>query len=408
MCLKLFLFYSMAFLADRLQNIKPSPTLATLATAQKMKSEGHDMIILAAGELDFDTPEWIQQGAIQSMQQGLFRYTAVDGLPALKKAIQDKLIRDNNLHYALDEIMVSSGGKQVLFNAMLCTIQEGDEVIIPSPYWVSYGDVVALFGGKPVFVETKEENQFKITESELLSAITEKTKWFILNSPSNPTGSVYTYEELKALGHVLEKHPHINILSDDIYEYLTYGTPFTSLLETTPSLKERTLILNGFSKAYAMTGWRLGYGAGPKALIKAMTMVQSQSTTNANSIAQGAGIIALNASRAFLENWKQELIQRRDLCLNMLSTIEEISCHQPEGAFYIFVNCKGVIGKTTLSGEIIKTDIDFCNYLLSYGVAVVPGSAFGLAPYFRISFASSLTDLEKAMERIQRGISKLI
>ncbi|MBP9752482.1 MAG: pyridoxal phosphate-dependent aminotransferase [Proteobacteria bacterium] len=397
----------MTILASRLSSIKPSPTLQTMAIAQKMKADGKDMIILAAGELDFLTPEWIQQGALQAMEQGLTRYTAVDGLPSLKRAIQDKFNRINKLSYDLDEIMVSSGGKQVLFNAMLCTIENEDEVIIPVPYWVSYGDVVSLFGGKPIYVKTEESNNFKMTASELLKAITNKTKWIILNSPNNPTGAIYTKQELQDIGEVLKEHPNIFILSDDIYEYIVYDQPFVSILEVCPYLKERTLILNGFSKAYAMTGWRLGYGLGPKNLIKAMTMVQSQSTTNANSIAQGAGIIALQGSLSFLTPWTEELIKRRDLCVERISAINGLTCNTPQGAFYIFVNCQGLIGKTTPSAQILKTDQDVCHYLLNYGVAVVPGAAFGLSPYFRISFALSYEDLQKAMDRIEVGISKL-
>ncbi|CAO5682922.1 MAG: Aspartate aminotransferase [Holosporales bacterium] len=397
----------MTFLAERLNNIKPSPTLATMALAQKMKADGKDIIILAAGELDFDTPDWIQQGALQAMEQGLTRYTAVDGLSSLKKAIQDKFNRINRLSYELDEIMVSSGGKQVLFNAMLSTLQKGDEVIISRPYWVSYGDVVSLFDAKPIFVTTQELNDFKMTPSELRSVLTQNTKWVILNSPSNPTGAIYTKQELFELGEVLKDFPNVWVLSDDIYEYLVYDQPFVSILEVCPYLKERTLILNGFSKAYAMTGWRLGYGLGPKSLIKAMTMVQSQSTTNANSIAQGAGIIALQGSLSFLDSWRQELINRRDLCVQKISEIEGLSCNTPKGAFYIFVNCSGLIGKTTSSAQILKNDQDVCNYLLNFGVAVVPGAAFGLSPYFRISFATSFEDLEKAMERIKMGVLRL-
>lgn len=398
----------MAFFAHRLDHIKPSATLATMALAQRMKADGVDMIILAAGELDFPTPDWIQYAAIQAMEQGLTRYTAVDGIANLKLAIQSKFMRHNKLTYDMNQIMVSSGGKQVLFNAMMCTINTDDEVIIPAPYWVSYGDVVALFGGKPVFIETNLEQRFKVTPEQLQAHITPKTKWLILNSPSNPTGSIYSKDELSALASVLAAHPHVYVLSDDIYEHLTYDVPFCSILNVAPHLKERTLILNGFSKAYAMTGWRLGYAAGPRDLIKAMTVVQSQSTTNANAMAQGAGIIALNGSMSYLTPWKEELVKRRDMCVEKLNQIPGLSCIKPEGAFYIFVSCELLIGKSTPQGKVLTSDQDICTYFLNYGVAVVPGAAFGLSPYFRISFASAYADLEKAIERIANAIKNLI
>jgi aspartate aminotransferase len=398
----------MSFFADRLQAIKPSPTLAVMGKAQQLKAKGEDILILAAGELDFETPEWIQHAAVQAMEQGLTRYTAVDGLPALKKAIQDKFQRQNSLNFNLDEIMVSSGGKQVLFNAMLATLNKDDEVIIPAPYWVSYIDVVALFDGKPVIVRTEENNHFKITPNQLEEAISDKTKWFILNSPSNPTGSIYTAAELKDLADVLQKYPHVHILSDDIYEHLTYDSPFCSILNVDKTLQNRTLILNGCSKAYAMTGWRIGYGAGPASLIKEMTKLQSQSTTSANSIAQGASVIALNTSLSFLNEWKKELIERRDFCVEQLNNIKGLRCIKPEGAFYIYINCEQFIGKCTITGEILESDNMICEYLLKFGVAVVPGSAFGLSPYFRISFATSMEDLEKAMNRLRKAFSSIL
>ena len=295
----------MNILSKRLDRIKLSPTLQIMAQAQKAKSEGKDMLILAAGELDFDTPDFIKQAAGQAMEQGLTRYTSVDGLPAFKKAIQDKFLRDNKLNFALDEIMVSAGAKQVLFNAMLSTIEANDEVIIPAPYWPSYTDVVLLFNGTPIIVHTEERFQFKITPDQLRCAITDKTKWLFLNSPGNPSGAVYSKAELEALAVVLRDFPHVCVLTDDIYEHITFNTQFSTILNAAPDLKGRTLILNGLSKAFSMTGWRLGYGAGPKHLIKAMTKVQSQSTTNANSIAQGAGVIALNSNLSFLDAWKK-------------------------------------------------------------------------------------------------------
>lgn len=399
----------MTFFAERLQNIKESPTLGVMKKAQKLKKQGKDIVILAAGELDFDTPDWIQHAAVQAMEQGLTRYTAVDGLPALKKAIQDKLKRQNNLSYELDEIMVSSGGKQVLFNSMLATLNPDDEVIIPAPYWVSYVDVVCLFGGKPVVIKTTKENHFKLTPEELKQHITPKTKWFILNSPNNPVGYCYTYQELKALAEVLKEHPHVHILSDDIYEHLIYeGNVFHSILNAEPSLKERTLLLNGCSKAYAMTGWRIGYAAGSDKLIKEMVKIQSQSTTSANSIAQGASVIALNNSLSFLTAWKNELIKRRDFCVDAIDKMKHVRCIKPDGAFYIYIDCSDVLGKHTLKGDILTSDLMIADYLIEYGLAVVPGEAFGLSPYIRISFATSMEELEKGMQRLQKAMDEIL
>lgn len=336
----------MSFLAARLSRIQPSPTLAMNAMAAALKAQGKDVISLSAGEPDFDTPDTIKQAAIQAMAQGQTKYTAVDGIAPLKKAIQEKLKRDNGLAYDLDQITVSNGGKQVIFNALLATIEEGDEVIIPAPYWVSYPDIVHLFGGKSIIVPCGEENDFKLTPKQLDQAITPKTKWLILNSPSNPTGSVYTKIELEAIAAVLVNHPQVYILTDDIYEYLIYDNlTFYTLATVAPHLMERILIVNGVSKAYSMTGWRIGYGAGPRALIKAMTMLQSQSTSNASSISQAAAVEALNGPQSFLGDWKKSFAQRRDLVVSALNTIAGIQCRSPEGAFYVYASCHGVIGR---------------------------------------------------------------
>ncbi len=397
----------MSYLAHRISLIKPSPTLAITGNASKRKAAGEDIIILAAGEPDFDTPDFIKKAATMAMDQGLTKYTAVDGMPALKKAVQQKFLEDNGLSYDLSEILVGVGGKQVIFNALLATCEEGDEVLIPAPYWVSYPDIVKLCGATPVFIDCAEKDRFKLTPDALQKALTPKTKWLILNSPSNPTGSVYTREELQALGEVLKNHDCL-ILSDDIYEYLTYEGTFTNLPMACPELKNRTLVVNGVSKAYAMTGWRIGYGAGPKELIAAMTMLQSQSTSNACSIAQAAAITALTSPRDFLSEWCQSFIERRDFCVEKLNGIKGLSCLKAEGAFYLYINCAGLLGVTMPNGSVITTDTDVASYLLeSCGVAVVPGSAFGLSPYFRISYATSLEELDKACTRIQKAIEAL-
>lgn len=395
-------------LAARMSLIKPSPTFAIMGEAQKRKAMGEDVIILAAGEPDFDTPEHIRHGAKIAMDQGMTRYTSVDGLYDLKKAIQSKFLDDNNLSYNFSEIMVSTGGKQVIFNAFMASLNEGDEVIIPAPYWVSYVDIVKLFGGVPVIVECSEAEAFKLSAERLQKALSSKTKWLILGSPSNPTGAVYSKEELMELSHVLEAHSCM-IMSDDIYEYLTYEGEFFNIAMIAPSLKSRTLIVNGVSKAYAMTGWRIGYGAGPESLIKAMSTLQSQSTSNACSISQAAAITALTSPRAFLESWKKSFVARRDFCIEKLSNIPALTCLRPEGAFYLYVGCAGVLGKTTADGKILHTDYDFATYLLeNYSVAVVPGGAFGLSPFVRISYATSMEELEKACNRIAQGVNALL
>ena len=396
------------FLASRMNTIKPSPTLAITGDASKRKKAGEDIIILAAGEPDFDTPDHIKEAAVDAMNRGLTKYTAVDGLPDLKKAIQKKLQDENGLSYDVSEIIVGVGGKQVIFNALLATCEEGDEVIIPAPYWVSYPDIVKLCGATPVFVDCPEKDGFKLTPQALKKALTPKTKWIILNSPSNPTGAVYTKDELKALGDVLKNHTCM-IMSDDIYEYLTYEGEFYNLPMTCPDdLKERILVVNGVSKAYAMTGWRIGYGAGPKALISAMTMLQSQSTSNACSIAQAATITALNAPKHFLSDWKKSFIARRDFCVKAINKIKGLSCTQAKGAFYLYINCEKLLGARTPLGSTLQNDTDVATYFLNQcGVAVVPGSAFGLSPFFRISYATSMDELQKALQRIEKAVDAL-
>jgi aspartate aminotransferase len=394
----------MAFLADSLARIKPSATIAVTDKARELKAAGRDVIGLGAGEPDFDTPDNIKEAAIRAIREGKTKYTAVDGIPELKAAIVAKFKRENHLDYRPDEISVGTGGKQVLFNALMATLNPGDEVVIPAPYWVSYPEIVALAGATPVCIETSMESGFKLKPAALDKAITPKTKWLILNSPANPSGAAYTRAELKGLTDVLMKHSHVWVLTDDIYEHLTYdGFVFTTPAEVEPGLFERTLTLNGMSKAYCMTGWRLGYAGGPKMLIKAMATLQSQSTTNPSSISQWAGVEALNGPQDFIPRNAEAFRQRRDLVVSMLNQAKGLKCPNPEGAFYVFPSCAGLVGKQSAGGRLIKTDEDFVTALLEEeGVAVVQGSAFGLAPHFRISYATSNDILEDACHRIQR------
>ena len=399
----------MAFIADRLSRIKPSPTLAVTAKAAELKAAGKDIIGLGAGEPDFDTPEFVKNGAKAAMDAGQTKYTAVDGTNELKDAIIAKFKRDNNLTYTRDQITVGTGGKQVLFNALMASVNPGDEVIIPAPYWVSYPDMTLLAEGTPVFVECSAENEFKLQPADLESAITDKTKWVILNSPSNPTGSAYSWDEMKALTDVLLKYPHVYIMSDDMYEHLVYdGFKFCTPAQVEPKLFDRTLTCNGVSKSYAMTGWRIGYAGGPKELIKAICKMQSQSTSNPSSISQAAAVAALNGDQSFLEERNEIFCERRDLVVKLLNEAEGVSCHTPEGAFYIYASCKGCIGKQTSEGKTIETDEDFVTYLLeSVGVAAVHGAAFGLSPFFRISYATSTEALTEACRRIQKACADL-
>lgn len=399
----------MGFIADSMQRIKPSPTIAVTTKARELKAAGRDVIGLGAGEPDFDTPINIQEAAIAAIKRGETRYTATDGIPELKAAIVAKFKRENNLDYKPSQIIVGSGGKHVLYNALLATINPGDEVIIPAPYWVSYPDIVLLGGGTPVFVEGKLETGFKITAEALEKAITPKTKWFVFNSPSNPSGAAYTHAELKALTDVLLRHPQVWILSDDMYEHLVYDDfKFVSPAEVEPKLYERTLTMNGVSKAYCMTGWRIGYAGGPEQLIKAMATLQSQSTSNPSSISQWAAVEALNGTQDFISKHNKVFKERRDLVVSMLNQAKGITCPTPEGAFYVYPSCAGTLGKTAPSGRVISDDTVFTEELLqAEGVAVVQGVAFGLSPHFRISYATSTEALEDACARIQRFCASL-
>ena len=394
----------MGFLADSLSRIKPSATIAVTDKARKLRAEGRDVIGLGAGEPDFDTPDFIKEAAIKAIQDGKTKYTNVDGIPELKEAIVAKFQRENQLDYEIDQVSVGTGGKQVLFNALMATLNPGDEVIVPAPYWVSYPEIVSLAGATPVIVKTAAESGFKLGPDELEKAITPQTKWFIINSPSNPSGAAYDADELKALTDVLMRHPHVWVLTDDMYEHLVYDAyQFVSPAQIEPGLKERTLTLNGVSKAYAMTGWRIGYGAGPQMLIKAMAKLQSQSTTNPSSISQWASVEALNGPQDFLFDRQEAFKKRRNYVVRTLSEAPGLFCLRPEGAFYVYPSCEGTIGKTSAGGKLIETDEDFVTALLEEeGVAVVHGSAFGLSPFFRISYATSMEQLQEACSRILR------
>ncbi|WFE91499.1 pyridoxal phosphate-dependent aminotransferase [Roseibium porphyridii] len=398
----------MGFLADALARVQPSATIAVTNKARELKAAGRDVIGLGAGEPDFDTPENIKAAAITAINEGKTKYTAVDGIPELKAAIVDKFKRENGLDYETNQITVGTGGKQVLYNALIATLNPGDEVVIPTPYWVSYPDMVLLAGGEPVIVEA-DKSTFKITPEALDAAITSRTKWLIFNSPSNPSGAAYTKAELQALCDVLVKHPQVWIMTDDMYEHLVYDDfQFTTPAQVEPSLYDRTLTVNGVSKAYAMTGWRIGYAGGPAELIKAMAKVQSQSTSNPCSIAQWAAVEALSGTQDFIPKNNEVFKARRDLVVSMLNQANGINCPVPEGAFYVFPSCAGTIGRTAPSGKVIETDADFVTELLeSEGVAVVHGSAFGLGPNFRISYATSTEALEEACTRIQRFCGNL-
>ncbi|MFN4309369.1 MAG: pyridoxal phosphate-dependent aminotransferase [Ferrovibrio sp.] len=399
----------MPFLSDALGRIKPSATIAATQKARALKAAGRDVIGLGAGEPDFETPANIREAAKAAIDRGETRYTDVDGTPALKQAIVEKFKRENGLTYKPEQITVGTGGKQVLFNALLATVNPGDEVIIPAPYWVSYPDIVNFAGGTPVFVTGKAEDGFKLRADALEKAITAKTKWVILNSPSNPSGAAYTRDELKALTDVLLRHPHVWILTDDMYEHLVYDNfVFTTPAQVEPALYERTLTMNGVSKAYCMTGWRIGYAGGPQPLIKAMANLQSQSTSNPSSISQAAAVEALNGPQDFIPKNNAVFKQRRDLVVSMLNQAKGIHCPKPEGAFYVYPSCAGAIGKTSRGGVKINTDQDFCNALLEEkGVAVVFGEAFGLSPHFRISYATSTEALKDACSRIQEFCAEL-
>ena len=394
----------MSVLSTTLSRVKPSPTIAMTTKAQELKAAGRDVIGLSAGEPDFDTPQNIKDAAIGAINAGKTKYTAVDGIPELKQAICDKFRRENGLSYEPAQVTVGTGGKQVLYNAFMATLNAGDEVIIPAPYWVSYPDMVLLGGGTPVIVECSLENQFKLTAEQLEAAITPKTKWFLFNSPSNPSGAGYSWDELKALTDVLMRHPHVWVMTDDMYEHLVFDDfEFCTPAQVEPGLYDRTLTVNGVSKAYAMTGWRIGYAAGPEELIKGMRKVQSQSTSNPCSISQWAAVEALNGPQGYIEDNKALFQRRRDLVVGMLNDAKGVNCPTPEGAFYVYPDISACIGKTSAAGTLIDTDEAFATALLEEtGVAVVFGSAFGLSPNFRISYATSDEALAKACTRIQQ------
>src|SRR5580698_1794308 len=400
----------MAFLADSLKRIKPSATIAVTDKARALKATGRNVIGLGAGEPDFDTPDNIKKAAIKAIESGrASKYTAVDGIPELKAAISRKFKRENNLEYKPSQIIVGTGGKQVLYNALIATLNPGDEVIIPAPYWVSYPDMVLLANGTPVEVLTTMDSGYKMKPEDLEKAITPKTKWIIFNSPSNPTGAAYTRDELKAVTDVLVRYPHVHVMADDMYEHLVYDDfQFYSAAQLEPRLYERTLTVNGCSKAYCMTGWRIGYAGGPEMLIKTMAMIQSQSTSNPTAVAQWAAVEALNGPQDFIAKHNKIFKERRDLCVSMLNQARGIRCPKPEGAFYVYPSCAGTMGKTAPTGKKLATDEDFVTELLeSEGVAVVQGTPFGWGPAFRISYATATPVLEEACARIQRFCGNL-
>lgn len=395
--------------SDALARVKPSPTLAVTQRARELKAEGRDIISLGAGEPDFDTPQHIKDAAKKAIDAGHTKYTTVDGIVELKDAIIAKFKRDNDLSFERSEISVAPGGKAVIYNALVATLNPGDEVIIPAPYWVSYPDMTYLAGGTPVVVEASAENNFKLTADALEQAITEKTRWIIFNSPSNPTGAAYSKDEIKALTDLLLRHDDVWIMADDMYEHIVYdGFKFATPAQVEPKLADRTLTINGASKAYAMTGWRIGFAGGPAPLIKAMSKVMSQSTSNPCSISQWASVEALNGDHGFLADRNAAFRERRDMVVSMLNKADGISCSQPEGAFYVYPSCEGAIGKKTPGGAVVANDEDFAKALLdAEGVAVVFGAAFGLSPFFRISYASAMEELKEACTRIQRFCASL-
>ena len=393
----------MALISKRLSRFKPSLTVKISEKAREMSRKGEKIISLSSGEPDFDTPDHIKDYAVKAINNGFTKYTQVDGIYDLKKAIVNKFSKENNLSYDIENISVGAGGKHVIYNLFMASLDSNDEVIIPAPYWVSYPDIVSLCGGKPVIVDTKIEDDFKITSSELEKNISKNTKWFIINSPGNPTGSVYTEEELKKISEVLAKYPHVNILSDDIYEHIIYNPEkFLNIVNVNSSLKDRTFIVNGVSKVFSMTGWRIGYGAGDINFIRSMAKLQSQSTTNPCSISQMAAKHALETDKDFLTEWIKKFGERRDFLLNFFESINGLRPFNPKGAFYLYVSCEGFINKKNNKNQVISNDLDFAEYLLDYAkVAVVPGVAFGKSPYFRLSYATSFDDLKEACERIR-------
>ena len=399
----------MTFISSRLDRIAPSPTMAVTARARQLKAEGRDVIGLGAGEPDFDTPDHVKAAAAKAMKDGCTKYTDVPGTIELREAVCAKFERENDLIYTPDQIQVACGGKQYIYNAIMASVEEGDEVIIPAPYWVSYPDIVLLAGGTPVIVVCELENGFKIEPEDLEAAITPKTKWLVLNSPSNPTGAAYSKDQMRALAEVLMRHPHVWVMADDIYEHIVYdGFDFSSIAQVEPGLYSRTATLNGLSKSFSMTGWRIGYAAGPLDLIKAMNKIQSQSTSHTSSISQSASVVALNGPLDFIAERNAVFKERRDLVVSMLNQASGIECLTPEGAFYVYPKCKSLIGKVTPDGNVLTTDDDIAAYLLeAEGVAVVSGAAFGLSPFFRISYATETSLLNEACKRIQRACAAL-
>jgi aspartate aminotransferase len=399
----------MNLLATRMGRIKPSPSSMATGRVKALRAQGRNIIGLTAGEPDFDTPAHIIEAAYAAMKAGKTRYTVVDGTPELKQAICEKFRRENGLDYGVDQVTVANGGKQIIFNALTSTVDEGDEVIVAAPYWVSYPDMTLLNGGTPVIVDCRPEDGYKLTATQLEAAITPRTKWVILNSPCNPTGATYSRDELLSLGEVITRHPNVMVLTDDIYEYLVYDDEaFVTFAQANPHLLERTLTVNGVSKAYAMTGWRIGFAGGPRDLIKAIAKLQSQSTSSPSAISQAGALAALTGSRDFLVDWKAQYTARRDLVVEQHNAIEGLSCSKPVGAFYAFPSCAGVIGKTTPDGKVIANDSDFILYLLdTQDVAVIQGEAFGISPAFRLSFATSMENLREACTRIARACAVL-
>ncbi|WP_427185185.1 pyridoxal phosphate-dependent aminotransferase [Bordetella bronchialis] len=399
----------MGLLSDRVNRIKPSPSSMAGQRARELRASGRDILGLTAGEPDFDTPENVIEAATRAMAQSRTKYTDVGGTPELKAAIADKFLRENGLEYRKEEIIAGTGGKQVIFNALMCTVGKGDEVIVPAPYWVSYPDIALLAGATPVFAMTRVEDGFKLRPQDLERAITPRTRWLILNAPNNPSGATYTAEELRALAEVLGRHPHVWVLSDDMYEHILYdGRRFSTLAQVAPELKARTLTVNGVSKAYAMTGWRIGYAGGPAELVKAMTKLQSQSTSNPSSIGQAAAREALAGPQDFIAERTAIFQQRRDFLVDALNRIPGIRCHAPEGAFYALPSCAGLMGRRTPQGKVLASDEDFVMYLLEeVDFAVLQGAAYGVSPYFRLSFAASMEAIEEGCERLRRACERL-
>ncbi len=399
----------MTIVARHMSRIKASPAAVISAQAMEMARAGRDVIALSAGEPDFDTPDHVKRAAVRAIGEGKTKYPPLTGIPELREAICRKLERENGLRYAPDQVLVCNGGKQVIYNALAATLDPGQEVVVPAPFWVSYPDMVLLAGADPVVVPTGAANGFRLEPAQLEAAITAKTKWLILNNPCNPSGAVYSLQDIEGIAEVLRRHPHVWVLADDIYEHIIYnGEPFSTVAQVAPDLHERTLTMNGLSKAYCMTGWRIGYGAGPRELIGAMAKIQSQTTSGASSISQWAGVEALDGDQAFIQDNVAAFRERRDLGVSLLNKAEGLSCRSPNGAFYLYVDCRGTVGKRTVGGQAIETDADFAKYLLdSEEVAVVHGEAFGLSPYFRVSYALATGRLREACMRIQRACAAL-